>query len=949
MIEKTYQPSEIEGRIYAAWEKAQAFRAGRAGRRDAQPFAIVIPPPNVTGSLHMGHALNNTLQDILCRFQRMRGRDVLWQPGTDHAGIATQMVVERQLMERQEPSRRDLGREKFLERVWAWKAESGGTIINQLKRLGASCDWSRERFTMDEGLSRAVIKVFVELYRAGLIYKDKRLVNWDPKLLTAISDLEVQQVEAKGTFTWARADGQDFDVAGLGKVLKRNPNGHLYYFDYPLAELPGRTITVATTRPETMLGDTAVAVHPEDERYADLVGKHVILPLVGRRIPIIADTYSDPEKGTGAVKITPAHDFNDFEVGRRHNLPLINAFDAEAKLNLADNEAFLADTPRSADLDATLAMHGLDRFDARIKVVERMAAAGLLAKIEPSAHTVPHGDRSGAVIEPYLTDQWYVDAKTMAEAPIAAVREARTVFVPKNWEKTYFDWMENIQPWCVSRQLWWGHQIPAWYGPDGKVFVAETEDEALADALAYDTVNGAITEAEAEAIANSAERRSQYLTRDEDVLDTWFSSALWPFSTLGWPDETPELARYYPTDVLVTGFDIIFFWVARMMMMGLHFKQEVPFRTVYIHALVRDEKGAKMSKSKGNVIDPLHLIDDYGADALRFTLAAMAAQGRDIKLSTQRVEGYRNFATKIWNACRFAEVNNCTTVPGFDAAAAKETLNRWIAHEATGAVREVTQAIEAYKFNEAAAATYRFVWNVYCDWYLELVKPVLTGPDNAAKTETRAMVAFVRDEILKLLHPFMPFITEELWQVTAASAARDELLTLTSWPAGAGLEDANAEAEIGWVVDLISAVRSVRAEMNIAPATQLPLVLAGASPHTSARAQRWQEVIQRLARVAGISFAAAPPPGSVQLLVRGEVAALPLKGVIDLAAERARLEKERLKVEADIKRVDAKLANADFLARAPEEVVEADREKREEAQGHRVKILEALERLKDAT
>ncbi|MFZ0073838.1 MAG: class I tRNA ligase family protein, partial [Xanthobacteraceae bacterium] len=466
---------------------------------------------------------------------------------------------------------------------------------------------------------------------------------------------------------------------------------------------------------------------------------------------------------------------------------------------------------------------------------------------------------------------------------------------------------------------------------------------------AYDTVNGAITGAEAEAIVNSAERRSQYLTRDEDVLDTWFSSALWPFSTLGWPDETPELKRFYPTSTLVTGFDIIFFWVARMMMMGLHFQKEVPFHDVYIHALVRDASGAKMSKSKGNVIDPLHLIDDYGADALRFTLAAMAAQGRDIKLSTQRVEGYRNFATKIWNACRFAEVNNCTTVPGFDATAAKETLNRWIAHEATGAVREVTQAIEAYKFNEAAAATYRFVWNVYCDWYLELVKPVLTGPDNAAKTETRAMVAFVRDEILKLLHPFMPFITEELWQVTAAGAARDELLTLTSWPASAGLEDANAEAEIGWVVDLISAVRSVRAEMNIAPATQLPLVLAGASPHTSARAQRWQEVIQRLARVAGISFADAPPPGSVQLLVRGEVVALPLKGVIDLAAERARLEKERLKVEADIKRVDAKLANADFLARAPEEVVEADREKREEAQGHRVKILEALERLKDAT
>jgi valyl-tRNA synthetase len=909
----------------------------------------VIPPPNVTGSLHMGHALNNTLQDILCRFQRMRGRDVLWQPGTDHAGIATQMVVERQLMERQQPSRRDLGREKFLERVWAWKAESGGTIINQLKRLGASCDWSRERFTMDEGLSRAVIKVFVELYRAGLIYKDKRLVNWDPKLLTAISDLEVQQVETKGSFAWSRADGEPLDVAALGKVFARNPNGHLYYFDYPLAEDAGRTITVATTRPETMLGDTAVAVHPEDARYADLIGKDVILPLVGRRIPIIADTYSDPEKGTGAVKITPAHDFNDFEVGRRHDLRLINVFDVEAKLNLVDNDAFLDGLPRSGDLDATLALQGLDRFAARAKIVERMAGAGLIVKIEPNTHTVPHGDRSSTVIEPYLTDQWYVDAKTMAQRPIAAVREGHTLFVPKNWEKTYFDWMENIQPWCVSRQLWWGHQIPAWYGPDGKVFVAETEDEALADALAYYTVNGTISESEGEAIAQSAQRRGEFLTRDEDVLDTWFSSALWPFSTLGWPDATPELARYYPTDVLVTGFDIIFFWVARMMMMGLHFMQEIPFRTVYIHALVRDEKGAKMSKSKGNVIDPLHLIDDYGADALRFTLAAMAAQGRDIKLSTQRVEGYRNFATKIWNACRFAEVNDCKTVPGFDPSSATETLNRWIAHELTRAVEEVTQAIGAYKFNDAAGAAYRFVWNVYCDWYLELVKPVLTGPDGAAKIETRAMVAFVRDQILKLLHPFMPFITEELWGVTAAATPRADLLALTSWPAAEALVDAQAEGEIGWVVDLITAIRSIRAEMNVSPATQLPLVLAGAPEQTRARAQRWQEFVQRLARVADISFADALPPGSVQLLVRGEVAGLPLKGVIDLAAERARLEKERQKVEADIKRVDAKLANADFLARAPEEVVDGEREKREEAQARQAKITEALERLQAAT
>jgi valyl-tRNA synthetase len=557
---------------------------------------------------------------------------------------------------------------------------------------------------------------------------------------------------------------------------------------------------------------------------------------------------------------------------------------------------------------------------------------------------VPHGDRSSAVIEPYLTDQWYVDAKTMAEGPIAAVREGRTAFVPKNWDKTYFDWMENIQPWCVSRQLWWGHQIPAWYGPDGKVFVAETEDEALADALAYDTVNGAITEAEAEAIAQDPARRSEYLTRDEDVLDTWFSSALWPFSTLGWPDKTPELARYYPTDVLVTGFDIIFFWVARMMMMGLHFMPEVPFRTVYIHALVRDEKGAKMSKSKGNVIDPLHLIDDYGADALRFTLAAMAAQGRDIKLSSSRVEGYRNFATKLWNACRFAEMNGCVTVTGFDPKSARDTLNRWIAHETAKTVSDVSAAIETYKFNDAAGAAYRFVWNVFCDWYLEFAKPVLLGPDGDAKIETQAMVAWVRDEILKLLHPFMPFITEELWQVTAEGGpARVQLLALASWPQHEELRNDQAEAEIGWVIDLIAAIRSVRAEMNISSA--IPLALAAASAETKARAERWAEFIKRLARVSDVSFVETAPEGAVQLIVRGEVAALPLKGVIDLAAERIRLEKEMAKVEADIKRVDSKLSNADFLKRAPEEIVDGEREKREEALARRAKIIEALERL----
>ncbi len=902
-IDKTYQPSEVEGRIYRTWEQAGAFRAGRPERAAAKPYSIVIPPPNVTGSLHMGHALNNTLQDILCRFERMRGKDVLWQPGTDHAGIATQMVVERQLMERQEKSRREMGREAFLKRVWEWKAESGGTIVNQLKRLGASCDWSRERFTMDEGLSRAVLKVFVELHRAGLIYKDKRLVNWDPKLLTAISDLEVIQVETKG---------------------------HLWHLRYPIE---GKTfnpddrstfIVVATTRPETMLGDVAVAVHPDDERYKALVGKNAILPLVGRKIPIIADEYSDPEKGSGAVKITPAHDFNDFEVGKRHNLPQIDIFNAEAALFLKDNELFLEGATPGPDLDAVLAQHAEDRFKARKAIVSLLEARGYVEKIEPHVNVVPHGDRSNVVIEPFLTDQWYVNAKELAKPAIAAVRSGKTKFIPKNWEKTYFDWMENIQPWCISRQLWWGHQIPAWYGPDNKVFVALTETEAQAD-------------------ADKHYGRKTKLSRDEDVLDTWFSSALWPFSTLGWPDATPELKRYYPTSTLVTGFDIIFFWVARMMMMGLHFMKEIPFHDVYIHALVRDASGAKMSKSKGNVIDPLALIDEYGADALRFTLAAMAAQGRDIKLSTQRVEGYRNFATKLWNAARFAEMNGCASVANFDPTSAKETLNRWIAHETAKAVAEITEAIEAYRFNDAATAVYRFVWNIYCDWYLELAKPLLIGPDGAAKSETQAMVAWARDEILKLLQPFMPFITEELWAVTGK---HDALLALDAWPSHTGLSDDKAEAEIGWVIDLVTAIRSVRAEMNITAA--IPLVLAGASAETKARAERWSEFIKRLARVSDISSAAAPPQGSVQLVVRGETAALPLKGVIDIAAERARLGKEMQKADADIARVDAKLNNPNFMARAPEEVVEEEKEKREEAVARKAKIAEALERLKGA-
>lgn len=906
MMDKTFDPTAVEARVSAAWEEAQAFRAGRPERAGAEPFSIVIPPPNVTGSLHMGHALNNTIQDILVRFERMRGKDVLWQPGTDHAGIATQMVVERRLMETQQPGRRELGREEFLRRVWAWKEESGGTIIGQLKRLGASCDWSRERFTMDEGLSRAVLKTFVDLHAQGLIYRDKRLVNWDPKFQTAISDLEVQQIEVKG---------------------------HLWHFDYPVVDAAGTPtgaiITVATTRPETMLGDTAVAVHPEDERYTALVGQRVRLPLVNRLIPIVADAYSDPEKGTGAVKITPAHDFNDFEVGRRHGCRPINVLDAEARIQIAGNAAFLEG---AAPEEAALALDGLDRFEARKRVVALMEEQGLLRAIEPNTHAVPHGDRSGVVIEPYLTDQWYVNVKPLAERALQAVRDGQTKFVPENYEKTFFQWLENIEPWCVSRQLWWGHQIPVWYDPEGGIFVAESEEDALAQAKARH--GGEVA-----------------LTRDPDVLDTWFSSALWPFSTLGWPDKTPELARFYPTNTLVTGKDIIFFWVARMMMMGLHLTDRAPFETVYLHTLVRDEKGAKMSKSKGNVVDPVDLIDRFGADALRFTLAALAAPGRDIKLGAQRVESYRNFATKLWNAARFAEMNGCELKADFKPEAVRETLNRWALTEAAKAVAEVAQGITVYRFNDAAAAAYRFVWNVFCDWYLELAKPVLQGEgvDPAARAETQATIAFLIDQIAKLLHPFMPFLTEELWAIKgqALSAPRG-LLTLESWPDLSAYADAQAEAEIGWLVDLISEVRSARSETNVPAGAQVPLVLVAADETVRARVGRWSETLTRLARLSEIGFVEAAPKNSVQLLVRGSVAALPLEGIVDLAAEVARLKKEAGKAKAEIGKIDGKLGNADFLARAPEEVVDEQRERRDSEAARLAKIEEALARLSDA-
>ena len=916
MLEKTYDAAAIEPRISELWERASAFKAGAGAKPGAPSFSIAIPPPNVTGSLHMGHALNNTLQDILVRYHRMKGHDVLWQPGTDHAGIATQMVVERQMMERQEPGRREIGRERFVEKVWEWKAESGGQIVNQLKRLGASCDWSRERFTMDEGLSKAVLKVFVDLYRQGLIYRDKRLVNWDPQLHTAISDLEVQQVEIAG---------------------------HLWHFRYPIED-SRQTITVATTRPETMLGDTAVAVHPDDERYKDVVGLHVVLPLVGRRIPIIADEYADPEAGSGAVKITPAHDFNDFEVGRRNDLPQVNVFDIEANVVLAGNEAFLNDVPPSDELSATIeALNGLDRFTARKRIVAMMEERGLVEKIEDHTHSVPHGDRSAVPIEPYLTDQWYVDAETLARPAIDAVRLGGTKFVPKNWEKTYFDWMENIQPWCISRQLWWGHQIPAWYGKDGKVFVAETEEEAIADALAHYVVEGLISDAEARKYADNPSARGTLLTRDPDVLDTWFSSALWPFSTLGWPDETPELERYYPTTVLVTAFDIIFFWVARMMMMGIHFTDSEPFPVVYIHGIVRDEKGAKMSKSKGNIVDPLELIDAFGADAVRFTMAALATPGRDVKPARSRIEGYRNFATKLWNAARFAEMNECESVPGFDPADVYETVNRWIVTESTKTLALVNQSIADYRFADAAATIYRFVWNTYCDWYLELVKPLLSGDDGKGKDETRATVAFVRDHVFKLLHPFMPFVTEELWERTAPQAKpRDNLLVLTPWPE-LEIGDPEAADEMNWIVDLIGEIRSVRAEMNVPPAAQMPLTLVGGE--VSEWVERHKAAIRRLARVSEIAHAAAPVPGTVQIVVGETTACLELAGVIDIEEEKDRLGREIEKADKEIAKYDAKLGNDQFLTRAPAEIIDEQRERRGDARAHRDKLKAAIDRL----
>ena len=873
MLDKTFNPADVEGRIYAQWEASGAFKPGRGG----EPFSIVIPPPNVTGRLHIGHALNNSLQDILARFERMRGKDVLWQPGTDHAGIATQLIVERQLAERQ-MSRVGLGREKFLAEVWKWKAESGGAIVEQLRRLGASADWSRERFTMDEGLSKAVTKVFVELYRQGLIYKDKRLVNWDPRLQTAVSDLEVENIELKG---------------------------HLWHIRYPIED-SDQFITVATTRPETMLGDTAIAVHPDDARYKALVGKMAVLPLTGRLIPIIADEYSDPEKGTGAVKITPGHDFNDFDVGKRHNLPLINILNKDGSLN---NEV-------------PAPYRGLSREDARKKVVADLESLGLLEKAEAITHAVPHDEKTKTVVlEPLLTEQWYLNVDPLAKTALEAVETGKTKFYPENWSNIYFGWLRNIRPWCISRQLWWGHQIPVWYDADGKYYCAETEEDAVKQA------------------------GGKALTRDPDVLDTWFSSALWPFSTMGWPDETPELKKFYPTSVLVTGFDIIFIWVARMLMMGTHFLGDVPFRKVVIHNRVLDEAGAKMSKTKGNVVDPLTIIDVYGADALRFTLALAAGQNRDMRIGPARVEGGRNFGTKFWNASRFCEMNGCITVPGFDPAGVKLPVNQWIVAQTARTAGEITASLEALRFNDAASAAYHFVYDVFCDWYLEIAKPIFQQGAEDEKAETRATAAWVRDDILKLLHPFMPFITEELWARTSETP-RDTALIVAAWPDLSALPKfEEASRDMAWVIELVKGVRSIRAEMNVPPSAKPPLLLKDASAASQALLARNNAVILQLARVASAEPADTLPKGSAQVVIGEAVAGLPLGDVIDFAKERARLEKDLKKANDEIARFDAKLGNEQFVAKAPEEVLAEQREKRAEAAALALRLGEALARL----
>ena len=879
MLEKYYQPNLVEGKIYKKWEDSGDFQASTTSN-DA--FSIVIPPPNVTGTLHMGHALNNSLQDILVRFYRMQGKSVLWQPGTDHAGIATEMVVEREL-KKKNVDKKKLSRDEFISHVWEWKKKSGNQIINQLKRLGCSCDWSRERFTLDEGLSKAVRTVFVKLYNDNLIYKDKRLSNWDPKLKTTISDLEVIQKEVRGS---------------------------LWYIDYKI-ENDDRVITVATTRPETIFGDTAIAVHPNDDRYKDLVGKYAVLPIVNRKIIIVADDYAKIDQGSGAVKITPAHDFNDYELGLRHNLEVINIFNENAELN--DN--------------CPLEYQMLDRHKAREKIVSELETIGALNKIEENIHTIPYGDRSGEVIEPWLTDQWFVNAKKLSLKAIDKVKSKETKFIPENWEKTYFEWMENIQPWCISRQLMWGHQIPAWYGPDGKIFVAENLEEAKKQSIDY-------------------YNKDVKLAQDDDVLDTWFSSALWPFSTLGWPEQTPELQKFYPTSTLVTGFDIIFFWVARMMMMGLYFTEKIPFSEVYVHALVRDEKGQKMSKSKGNVIDPLVLLDEYGADALRMTLCSMAAQGRDIKLSKKRVEGYRNFITKIWNAVKLCEINNCT-YKDFDIKNTKNIFNLWILNELEKCRERTENSIKNYKFNEAANELYKFTWSIFCDWYLEFTKIIFSSDDKALIDETKHVTSLVLSKILIMLHPIMPFFTEHLWEKASFLLKKEsQRISQSNWPEKINIIGLDSDG-VNLLIKLISAVRSTRAELNVPAKSKVKINYSNISSKLDEIIESNKEFVISLARAESFEKDNySNDEGMVQVIFNEGLIYLSLKGIINFTEEKKRLQKNLEKIELEIKKIQTKLNNNNFIDNAPEEVIKEQKDREEEYQLSKEKIKRTIQSFK---
>ena len=986
MLDNKFNPKDAEPRLYKAWKDSGAFkpRAAKAGDTKDDNFSIVIPPPNVTGSLHMGHAVNNTIQDILVRYNRMKGKAVLWQPGTDHAGIATQMVVERKLAA-EGKARKDMTREQFLEHVWAWKAESGGNINQQLRRLGSSCDWSREKFTLgdpndpSDKMAEAVTKAFVEMYEAGLIYRDKRLVNWDPHFQTAISDLEVENIEKDGHFWHFK---YPLDGGETYTYVEKDEDGNVTLSeerDY---------ISIATTRPETMLGDGAVAVHPDDERYAPIVGKMVRLPLANRLIPIITDDYPDPDFGSGAVKITGAHDFNDYEVAKRNDIPMYSLMDERGAM--CESEIMPAKYV------------GMDRKDAREAVVADIDAEGFLIAVEDKKIMQPYGDRSNVVIEPMLTDQWFVDAEKLAVEAMAKVDDGSTKFIPENWKKTYDHWMKDIQPWCISRQLWWGHQIPAWYAAkldengvpiefDSVIFVAKDEDEAFDKARKYypDEVLISLegkTEFEGRdklktmgvKISAGAGHNSVTLRRDPDVLDTWFSSGLWPFSTLGWPENTKELKRFYPTSTLVTAFDIIFFWVARMMMQGLHFMDDVPFEDVYIHALVLDEQGKKMSKSVGNTLDPLDLIDGvdietlvakrtrglknpekapkiekatrkqypdgfeaYGADALRFTLASMAGQGRNIRLSVDRIAGYRNFGTKLWSAANFGQMNGCTPV-AFDPSTATLALNKWIISETVKTTHEITRCIEGYRFNDAADAAYKFAWDTFCAWYLEMSKPVLSGADGSEKDETRAAFAWTLDQILKLLHPFMPFITEELWGNIAES--RENMLIISQWPdlADSLIDDA-ASKDIEWVQTLITNLRSVRADMNIPPSKKAPLLML--ADKLDPRLAAYAEVLSPMARVDGVETANEAPKGALQTVVDGITFAIPLDGLIDKGAEKARLTKEAEKAQSEIDKIDKKLGNEAFVSKAPEKVVNLQKERRAGYEAELEKLNEAISAL----